>query len=393
MFLRRRPDPTPPPTWVPDVPRREVKSDRYMLAHLILPAILFQRPAEYRRALEADGSTYIRDVWQAMLASWGVDAANVPADGMDVRRYVNDAGDVVLVIQPPPPQAVPEAHVVVVMLAPQRRFFVVEMATDQVRRKHRRSQWIVRSSAPLAAPSNGEMGWLCEWLPDNSRRNYAMIDYGNDVELLAQVSVWSERPASWRPADPADLERARTVDPTTMPTRAAERPLAPDIKRSFDAAVDAILREQATGDAEIFDKAVRLRRLIEESVAIHGNGYAEFTLRTMDVIRLLVQCGRLYDADALVRTWRNFCHRYRGNRAPETRVACSADALVAACDVDLNEDARCGAVTHHLSIRDSMSGQMRPELPGAADVMLTASCEEILAMGKQLTSTSSAYSS
>lgn len=385
MFLRRRTEPPGPTTWVPDLPRREGKSDRYMLAHLILPAILFQRPLELRRALEQDGSTYVRDLWQAMLASWGVDAANVPADGLQVRCFVNEADDVVLVMQPPAPQVVPEAHMVVVMLSPQRRYFVVEMASDQVRRKHRRSQWIVRSSTPAATPSNGEVGWLCEWLADNSRRNYAMIDYGNDVELLAQVSVWSGRPSAWRAATSTDLDRARRIDLTTVPVREQERPLDPDVRRAFDAAVASILAEPEVDDTVILDKAMRLRLLIEEAVALHGNGYAELTLRTMDVIQLLVRSGRLYDADALVRTWRNFCHRYRGNRAPETRIACTADALVAACDTDLNEDARCGAVTHHLSIRDGLSGGMRADLPGADDPMLRATCEEILALGRTLT--------
>lgn len=385
MFLRRRPEPTGPTTWVPDLPRREGKSDRYMLAHIILPAIVFQRPLELRRALDADPSAYLRDLWQAMLLSWGVDGANVPAEGLAMRCYVNEADDVVLVVQPPPPQTTPEAHVAVIMLSPQRRYFVVELASDQVQRKHRRSQWIVRTSAPIAAPMGGEVGWLCEWLPDNSRRNYAMIDYGNDAELLAQVSVWSGRPSAWRPATTADMDRARALDLAQVPVREGERALDPDIHHAFEAAVQAILAEPAEEDAAILDKAVRLRQLIEESVAMHGNGYAEFTLRTMDVIHLLVRCGRLYDADALTRTWRNFCHRYRGNRAPETRIACAADALVAACDTDLNDDARCGAVTHHLSVRDGFSGQMRSDLPGANDPMITATCEEVLALGRALT--------
>lgn len=350
---------------------RTDKSVAYAVEHVVLPHLLLHMPGTFQQLLQCCPEAFADRLWEAVAQSRGEPQA--PVQPCRVSLLVQEQRGLALIVDFPVPTVMPEAFMAVMLLAPQRRYFVVEHTAEQISRKHRRAFSWVEPASPVATDPRRSLGWLCEWLPDGSRRNYQMVDYADTEDVMQHVNQWIGLSGTWdRVVEMA--EACASLDLVHVPERMQEEPLDQALAGMIQSYIKKITSMVPTTLQGYHERALAIRRFIEEGVHAYGHGYTEITLHTMSAIELLLAAHATAEASALVIMWQNFCHRYRGNLAPETMLSHAAAALVSALDVDV-ADQRAG-VEHWMRFRDTFKPRMQRNLPGADHWLLTATAEE-----------------
>ncbi|MBU3740696.1 MAG: hypothetical protein FGM24_00260 [Candidatus Kapabacteria bacterium] len=363
-----------------DATPRPGKSSHYMVAHVILPHLLFAWPDTLQHLLTTTMPTFVQELWRAEVRKRGEEMTREEEVG--VRVLKNPSGAVAVAIDMPPPETVPEAYAVVMMLAPQRRFFVVERTFEDIIRRYRRSFSWIDPATPAAVDGHRTLGWLCEWLPDRGRRNYEMVDYLDIADVMRNVDGWSHTIGPWVDVTTEATDVLSVIDLSDQPYYPAEVALDPVVAARFVAEVARQRHAAVKTAAEARSRAMEIRSLIERAVAEHGRSYAEITVQTTSAIELLVMAHAYEEARQLVIMWQNFCAHFRGNLAPETMLSRAATALVEAAD-PANNDPR-SRVIYWLTNRDRFMPEMRTDLPGADHPLLSATVDDMMDYAQML---------
>lgn len=317
--------------------------------------------------------TVIDALWNATERHRGESESHGPICRCEIVSH-GESG-VALIVTFPTPQEMPLAYSAILLLSPQRRYFVIESTSDQIIRKHRRAFSWIEPTSPVVTDPRRTLGWLCEWLPDGSRRNYQMVDYDSVADVMQNVNTWIGRIGSWEHcSDSAGV--IASIALASTPCRTLEGPLDMALTSMIQSSVDTIMTSVPTTMQGYHERAMVLRTFIEAAVNGYGRGFTEITIHTISAIELLLAARAAAEASALVIMWQNFCHRYRGNLSPETMLAHAAAALVSALDVEVSD--QHAGVGHWMRFRDTFKGRMQRHLAGADHHPLTASADEVV---------------
>lgn len=346
---------------LPDVPWRAGKTDLYMMPHVFLPTVLWEQPDRLRDLLGIRGPDVLQEWWQHVQRSGGI--SRTQREG-SILVFRTEKGGVALRVNMPTPHDVPLAHAVIIMLQPERRCFVLEKATASHVRRVRPAQWSWISSEPLQpVPVEVPLAYLAEWCADGDRFNYGLIeiDKGIPIGISEETTVCGP----WFEVSPSEAAALLPASLRNMPCRPGPVPIP-----------DALLAEAAA----LIDAAtsVKERELaIIEAIERYGTMYTEISMHVADVMRELLEQNEVDEAARIVRRWLTFCHAYRGNRAPETRIAFTWDARVRLRnEPDPNE--RATIARHRVVFRDQMFAGVRSDMAGADEADVSIGVEELL---------------
>lgn len=288
---------------------------------------------------------------------------------------VQGGDGVALIVTFPMPSEMPLAYSAIMLLSPQRRYFVVESTSEQIIRKHRRTFSWIEPASPVATDPRRSLGWLCEWMADGSRRNYQMVDYDSIADVMQNVNTWIGRAGPWMPsADPAGV--MASLDLASLPCRTMDGPMDRALTGMFDSYVGSISTSLPTTMTGYHERAMAIRKFIEEAVNSYGSSYTEITIHTLTAIELLLVARATAEASALTVMWQNFCHRYRGNLAPETMLANAAAALATALDADVVDQRP--SIEYWMRFRDTFKPKMQRHLAGADHPLLLATTDDFV---------------
>lgn len=348
---------------LPDVTWRVGKSDRYMMAHVFLPMLLWDRPDLYKRLLAPDGAEVLTAWWEHVREADPAPGALGPSS---IAAFTNAENAIGIRITMPPPQTIPEAHVVVVMLQPERRFFVFEKAATEHIRKHRPAVWsIVSSEAQPDVPVEDVLGYCTEWCADGDRFNYGLASCDDDV-IPTAVAQRVHVHGPWIRLTAPQEVRWNTTSLRDMPLRPDTSP------------IPALVLAEAKQIMATAQSAKALEMAVIEAIERYGTAYTEISMHMADVMRMLLAENDLVEAARLVRTWLSFCHAHRGNRSPETRIAFTWDARVRIRQEE-NERERAVIARQRVVFRDQMFSTVNASLPFATHRDVTISAEALLA--------------
>lgn len=199
-----------------------------------------------------------------------------------------------------------------------------------------------------------------------------MVDYDSVADVMQHVNLWVGLSGAWDPVTDSAAVVA-SLDLQATPVRTSEGPLDRALAGMMQSYVETVTAMVPTIMQGYRERAMAIRKFIEEAVKAYGRGYTEITIHTIAAIELLIAARATAEASALVVMWQNFCHRYRGNLAPETMLAHAAAALVSALDVDV-DDQRAG-IEQWMRFRDTFKGRMQRHLAGADYLLLTATAD------------------
>lgn len=337
-----------------EIAKRGDKSDIYMFGHVVLPTLLYEKPEVILRLGQEDGLTALSELYRAYATSWGGDPV---LTGAVIRRYRSSSGLVAIAIDLPRPTVVPEPHAVVMVTAPERLFVVVEKAGEDHIRRHRSETWVVMSSETEPTLPGDRFGYVCSWHPDRSHFNHGLLKL-DVMTVLSRVSKIFDRTDVW--------EVCASVPTEITPIHVMHRPLPEDAVRELQASVNDIVSWASTAKDKI-NAATQLTQLIRTYRKKYGDWSAEITLHHRDIVRLYLEAGEYDHAQSVASQWVRFCHRYRGNRAPETRIAYTWTARAYAADVTMAPDEAQRRVDAQLRVRNAMSQSFDTSLPGADD--------------------------
>jgi hypothetical protein len=348
------------------ISKRAEKSDIYMFGHVVLPTLLYEHPELAVRIGLEDGLAYLEELYKAYVASWGGTSTLV---GTVIRRYRSTGGLIAIVIDLPKPQVVPEPHAAVLVLSPERLYFVVEKAGEDHIRRHRSEAWVVMSSTAEPSLPGDRYGYVCTWLPDRSHFNHALLKL--DVKtILDCVSTVLDTQGPWTLCDVHTFVNMTQLS-VHAPIHAMHRPLPKEEATSLAMAVASITSSAHTA-AEKSAAAMQITNLIKQARAKYGEWSAEITLHNAAVIRLYLEAGDDQRAVNVAKQWVKYCHRYRGSRAPETRIAYTWSARAYIADRTLSPDDKQRRVDAQLRVRNAVSQTMDTTLPGAEDPNVSA---------------------